>query len=389
MKITVIGMGYVGLSNALLLGQKHSIVCNDIDKSKLESLDKRISPIKDPLISKYLKNKNLKLTTSNKIDYSIANSDYIIISTPTNYNIKKNSFDTSSIDQTLKKLHNLKSNSCIVIKSTIPIGYVERLNKKYKKLRIYFSPEFLREGHALYDNLHPSRIVIGKKDSFSKNFVNMFKKCCIKKKIETLFMSSTEAECVKLFANNYLATRVAFFNELDSFAIKNDIDSKAIIDGLSLDPRIGAGYNNPSFGYGGYCLPKDTKQLSYSLQTIPSALIKSLTSANNLRKKLIIEDILKFNVKNIGIFELAMKKNSDNFRESSIIDIIKQLKKHGKSIYIYEPLISDKETIFGSKIINNFKLFEKKVSLIVTNRFSNKLKNSSRKIYTRDIYGEN
>ena len=389
MKICVIGMGYVGLSNAVLLSTKYEVVCNDIDKSKLDSIDNRISPIKDPYISKYFKNKKLKLKTIEHIDKSIIKNDYILICTSTNYNPKKNSFDTSSIDNILKKLYLLNCPSVIVIKSTIPIGYVERFNKKYKKLKIYFSPEFLREGRALYDNLYPSRIIIGNEDVYSKNYVSLIKKCCLKKNIKLLFMGSTEAETVKLFSNNYLATRVAFFNELDSYAIHSNLDTKSIINGISSDPRIGMFYNNPSFGFGGYCLPKDTKQLSSTFKNIKSALIPSLTKSNNLRKKNITNDILRFNIKNIGIYNLSMKKGSDNFRESSIIDIIKNLKKFGKNIYIYEPLITDKKKIFGCEIVNDFDTFESKVSLIVTNRISNILEKVSTRVYTRDIYGEN
>ena len=389
MKICVIGMGYVGLSNAVLLSTKHEVVCNDIDKSKLNSIDNRISPIRDPYISKYFKSKKLKLKTIEHIDKSIIKSDYVVICTSTNYNPKKNSFDTSSIDNILKKLSLMKCPSIIVIKSTIPIGYVDRSNKKYKKLKIYFSPEFLREGKALYDNLYPSRIIIGNEDVYSKSYVSMIKKCCLKKNIKLLFMGSTEAETVKLFSNNYLATRVAFFNELDSYAIRSNLDTKSIIDGVSSDPRIGMFYNNPSFGFGGYCLPKDAKQLSSTFKNIKSALIPSLTKSNNLRKKNITNDILRLNIQNIGIYNLSMKKGSDNFRESSIIDIIKNLKKFGKNIYIYEPSITDKKKIFGCEIVNDFDRFESKVSLIVTNRISNILEKVSTKVYTRDIYGEN
>ncbi len=389
MNICVIGMGYVGLSNATLLSTKYEVICNDIDKSKLELIRNRVSPIKDSYITKYFKNKELKLNTIDKIDKSIFKSDYIMLCTPTNYDPKKNSFDTSSIDSILKNLNSMRCTSVIIIKSTIPVGYVQKCNKKYKYLKIYFSPEFLREGSALYDNLYPSRIIIGNDDRYSRRFISVYKKCCLKKNIKTLFMGSTEAESVKLFANNYLATRVAFFNELDSYSIHYKLNTKAIIDGISTDPRIGDFYNNPSFGFGGYCLPKDTKQLSSSFQNINSALIPSLSKANNLRKKNIAIDILKMNVKNIGIYNLSMKKGSDNFRESSIIDIIKNLKKSGKNVYIYEPLITNKDKIFGCEIINNFATFQKKVNLIVTNRISSKLSKVSTKVYTRDVYGEN
>ena len=344
MKVSVIGMGYVGLSNAVLLSLKNNVVCHDIDTSKLECINKRVSPIKDSLITSYFKNEKLKLTTSNYIDNEIAMSDFILIATPTDFNAQKNIFNTSSIDVILKKLNFLKSSACIVIKSTLPIGYTKKVNHLYKKL---------------------------------------------KKNIKTLFMDSSEAESVKLFANSYLATRISFFNELDSFSMTNEMDSKQIIDGICSDPRIGDGYNNPSFGFGGYCLPKDSKQLLASFDTIPNSIIKALNRSNQLRKKHIVDDLLKTKVKNIGIYLLAMKKGSDNFRESSIIDIIKLLKNKGKNIFIHEPLITDQSKVYGCTLINDFDLFINKVNLIVTNRASSKLKKVSKKVYTRDIYGEN
>ena len=389
MKVSVIGMGYVGLSNAVLLSLKNNVVCHDIDTSKLEYINKRVSPIKDSLITSYFKNKKLKLTTSDCIDNEIAMSDFILIATPTDFNAQKNIFNTSSIDVILKKLNFLKSSACIVIKSTLPIGYTKKINRLYKKLKIYFSPEFLREGKALYDNLYPSRIIIGGKDKDAKKFVNLLKKSCLKKNIKTLFMDSSEAESVKLFANSYLATRISFFNELDSFSMTNEMNSKQIIDGICSDPRIGDGYNNPSFGFGGYCLPKDSKQLLASFDCIPNSIIKALNKSNQLRKKHIVDDLLKTKVKNIGIYLLAMKKGSDNFRESSIIDIIKLLKNKGKNIFIHEPLITDQSKVYGCTLINDFDLFINKVNLIVTNRASSKLKKVAKKVYTRDIYGEN
>tara|TARA_B100001093_G_C26795465_1_gene1000864 strand:+ start:515 stop:1684 length:1170 start_codon:yes stop_codon:yes gene_type:complete len=389
MKVSIIGMGYVGLSNAVLLSQKNNVICHDTDTSKLEYINKRVSPIKDSLITSYFKNKKLKLITSECIDKEMSKSDFIIISTPTDFDVQKKTFDTSSIDIILKKLNSLKSSACIVIKSTLPIGYTKRINSLYKKLRIYFSPEFLREGKALYDNLYPSRIIVGGKDKSAKQFANLLKKSSLKKNIKTLFMDSSEAESVKLFSNSYLAARISFFNELDSFSMSNNFDSKQLIDGICSDPRIGNGYNNPSFGYGGYCLPKDTKQLEASFDSIPSSLIKSLNKSNQLRKKCIVDDLLKNNVKNIGIYQLAMKKESDNFRHSSIIDIIKLLKNKGKNIYIHEPLITNQSKIYGCTLINDFDLFVKKVNLIVTNRSSSRLKKVSKRIYTRDIYGEN
>ena len=390
MNISVIGMGYVGLSNATLLSTKYNVVCHDIDKSKLKLINDRISPVKDTYISNYFNNKKLKLKTVDKIDESLLDANYILLCTPTNYDPKSNSFDTVSIDKILKKLNSSKCSSIIIIKSTVPIGFTEKCNKKYKNLKIYFSPEFLREGKALFDNLYPSRIIIGSEDSYSRKYLSMIKMCCLKKNIKTLFMSSTEAETVKLFANNYLATRVAFFNELDSYSIHHNLNTKSVIDGISSDPRIGTHYNNPSFGFGGYCLPKDTKQLISSFKDIKSALIPSLNNSNNLRKKYIISDILKQNIKNIGIYKLSMKKGSDNYRESSIIDIIRSLKKLDKNLYIYDPLLVNKNEIFGCKIINNFDLFVNKVSLIVANRVSSELsKVTTTRIYTRDVYGEN
>ena len=389
MKVSIIGMGYVGLSNAVLLSLKNNVICHDIDTSKLDNINKRVSPIKDSLISNYFKNKKLKLTTSECIDKEMSKSDFIIISTPTDFNVQKKTFDTSSIDVILKKLNSLKSSAYIVIKSTLPIGYTKNINSLYKKLKIYFSPEFLREGKALYDNLYPSRIIVGGKDKGAKQFDNLLKKSSLKKNIKTLFMDSSEAESVKLFSNSYLAARISFFNELDSFSMSNNHDSKQIIEGICSDPRIGNGYNNPSFGYGGYCLPKDTKQLEASFDSIPNMMIKSLNKSNQLRKKYIVNDLLKTKVKNIGIYQLAMKKGSDNFRHSSIIDIIKLLKNKGKNIYIHEPLATNQSKIYGCTVINDFDLFVEKVNLIVTNRLSSRLKKVSKRIYTRDIYGEN
>ena len=389
MKVSIIGMGYVGLSNAVLLSLKNNVICHDIDSSKLECINKRVSPIKDSLISSYFKNKKLKLTTSECIDKEISKSDFIIISTPTDFDLQKKTFDTSSIDEILKKLNSLKSSAYIVIKSTLPIGYTKKNNLLYKKLKIYFSPEFLREGKALYDNLYPSRIIVGGKDKGAKYFTNMLKKSSLKKNIKTLFMDSSEAESVKLFSNSYLASRISFFNELDSFSMSNNLNCKQIIEGICSDPRIGDGYNNPSFGYGGYCLPKDTKQLETSFNSIPNPMIKSLNKSNQLRKKFIVDDLLKTKAKNIGIYQLAMKKGSDNFRHSSIIDIIRLLKNKGKNIYIHEPLVTNQGKIYGCTLINDFDLFVKKVNLIVTNRLSNRLKKLSKRIYTRDIYGEN
>lgn len=388
MKISVIGLGYVGLSNAILLATKHKVLCIDIDKNKLESIKNKTSPIKDNLISKYLMTKKLDIEINNNIDKSVLNSTFIIVATPTNFDTKKKSFDVSTINKIVKKLDELKIKSPIIIKSTIPIGYVNRLNQKYKKLKIYFSPEFLREGHSLYDNLYPSRIIIGNKDQYSMKYAKLLSECSKKNNVEIIYMKSTEAETVKLFANSYLATRVSFFNELDSFAIKNNLDSNAIIHGISSDPRIGHGYNNPSFGFGGYCLPKDTKQLTYSFKDVPNALIKSIGVSNNSRKKFISEHILSFKAKTIGIYRITMKKDSDNYRESSTIDIIKILKRNNKKVIIYEPILDDNK-VLDCPVIKDIKLFKATSDLIISNRMSIKLKDVIDKVYTRDIFGEN
>ena len=389
MKISVIGMGYVGLSNAILLAVKHTVICHDNNPSKLELINKKVSPIKDSLIKSYLKNKPLKLSTSIDVNEETAKSNFIIISTPTNYDPLKNTFDTSSIDSILLKLNKLKCNAPIIIKSTLPIGYTDNANQKYKNLKIFFSPEFLREGKALYDNLYPSRIIIGNTDKYSKRFLSILKNSSLNKFVKTFTMTSREAESVKLFANSYLAMRVAYFNELDSFALSQNIDSKQLIDGICADPRIGDGYNNPSFGFGGYCLPKDTLQLSSNFNNVPNAIVKSLKKSNQLRKRYIVDDILKSKATHIGIYLLVMKKDSDNFRESSIIDVIKLLKKNGKTIYIYEPLLGKKKNIFGCTVVNDFNSFLAKTSLIVTNRRCKELSKVQNKVYTRDIYGEN
>jgi UDPglucose 6-dehydrogenase len=389
MKISVIGMGYVGLSNAILLAVKHSVICHDNNLSKLDSINKKVSPIKDALINSYLKNKPLKLSTSIDVNEETIKSSFIIISTPTNYDPLKNTFDTSSIDSILLKLNKLKCSASIIIKSTLPIGYTDNANQKFKNLKIYFSPEFLREGKALYDNLYPSRIIIGNTDKYSKRFLSILKSSSLNKDVKTFTMTSSEAESVKLFANSYLAMRVAYFNELDSFASCHHLDSKQLIDGICADPRIGDGYNNPSFGFGGYCLPKDTLQLSSSFSNVPNAIIKSLKKSNQLRKKYVVDDILKSRAKRIGIYLLSMKKDSDNFRESSIIDVIKLLKKNRKTIYIYEPLLGKKKNIFGCTVINDFNSFLNKTGLIVTNRLCKELRKVRNKVYTRDIYGEN
>lgn len=385
MKIAVAGTGYVGMSMATLLSVNNVVIALDVISEKVDKINNRISPIKDDYIEEYFKkNLNLKAT----LDYKEAfeNSDYIIISTPTNYDEKLNFFDTSSIEQIIQQVIELNlTSTTMVIKSTIPVGFVESMKKKYNIENIMFSPEFLREGNALYDNLYPSRIIVGEKSSRAEKFANLLKEASLKNDVEVLFMNSTEAEAVKLFSNAYLALRVSYFNELDTYAKSNNLDSKSIIDGVCFDPRIGNNYNNPSFGYGGYCFPKDTKQLLANYDNIPQNIIEAIVKSNDTRKDYIANDILSTNSNVIGIYRLTMKKNSDNFRASAIFDVIEKLKNSGKKIVIYEPTI--KETTFNDyEVISDFEGFEKITDIIIANRIDEVLESCIDKVYTRDIY---
>ena len=390
MKICVVGCGYVGLSLSVLLSQKNNVVLVDIDQNKVNQINLRRSPIKDSKIKEYLSNKKLKLKATVDKKEAFKNAKYIIVATPTNFDNKTGSFDTSIVKTVISEIVNLNYHCTIVIKSTVPIGFTEKMRGVYNKKNIFFSPEFLREGKALHDNLHPSRIVIGDKTTKGRRFGELLANSALisKKAINIYFMESKEAEAVKLFSNTYLAMRVAFFNELDTFSEVYNVSSKDIISAVSDDPRIGNHYNNPSFGYGGYCLPKDTKQLLNTYKKIPSNLIKAVIDSNKTRKLFISNSIKKKYPKRIGIFRLAMKSGSDNFRESAILDLIKILKKQKTKIYLYEPLIK-KTTIKGISIINNFDHFVSSSDLIVANRMSNKLKNVKNKVYTRDLFGEN
>ena len=386
--IVIIGSGYVGMSLAVLLSQKHNINIIDIDEEKVEKINLGISPIKDELISEYLAKKNLKLHASTPNASILEISSIIIIATPTDFDEKTNKFDTSSVDRAIDEIIKKNIDSTIVIKSTIPEGHTELLQEKYNNKRIIFSPEFLREGNALYDNLYPSRIVVGSKCEHAKAFADLLRNASLKKEVKTLFTSSREAEAIKLFSNTYLALRVAFFNELDTYAMSKGLNSKDIITGLSLDKRIGDHYNNPSFGYGGYCLPKDTKQLLTNFSDIPQDLIKSVISSNSKRKIFMANAILETESNIIGFYKLAMKKDSDNFRSSSILDVIKLIRTSGKQIIIFEPNIDNKHFL-GIEIDNNLKSFKDRCDLIVTNRTEKALSNVQSKVFTRDIFKEN
>ena len=388
MKIAVAGTGYVGLSLATLLSQKYEVVALDIVPEKIDLINKRISPIKDEYIEKFFKEKKLYLKATLDYQEAFKDAEYIIISTPTNYNEEKKLFDTSSVEDIIKKARSLNTNTTIVVKSTVPVGFIENVKRKYKIDNIFFSPEFLREGKALYDNLYPSRIIIGERSEESKIFASLLQDCARKKSIPTLYMNSTEAEAVKLFANTYLALRVAFFNELDTFALEKNLNTKDIIDGVSLDPRIGNYYNNPSFGYGGYCLPKDSRELFSSYGEIPENIIEAVIMANDTRKRYIVNFIEKENPKIVGIYRLIMKSKSDNFRESSIRDIIEYLKEDNIKVVIYEPYITS-ASFLGCKVIKNFKEFTEISNIILANRIDKQIEKIKGKVFSRDIYYEN
>ena len=388
MNITILGAGYVGLSNAILLAKNNQVTLVDIDKEKISLLKKKKSPIRDSLMQRYLSKKNLSLTFDTQISNNLSKSKAVLIATPTNFDPKTKSFDTVSIEDILKKLIRNKFSKLVVIRSTVPVGFTEKMQKKYPNIDIAFFPEFLREGDALRDSLYPSRIICGSKTNKARFFLNLLKDSAIKKNIQTQITSSSEAEAIKLFSNMYLAMRIAFFNELDSFSLSRNLHSKEIIDGLSSDPRIGNYYNNPSFGYGGYCLPKDTQQLRQNFKDIPQKLIQATIQSNHLRKKFIVNEILKRKAKIIGIYRLSMKTGSDNWRESAIIDIIKSLKREQNQIIIYEPLIS-KKTFMGISVEKDLEKFKNKSKLIVANRFDGTLGDNDEILFTRDIFNEN
>ena len=387
MKIAVAGTGYVGLSIATLLSQKNEVMALDIIPEKVEMINKRISPIKDKEIEEFFKNKNKELNLKATLDYKEAfeGAEFIVISTPTNYDDEKNHFDTSSVEDIIQKVISMHINTTMVVKSTIPVGFIENMKQKYNIDNIMFSPEFLREGKALYDNLYPSRIIVGEKSERAKKFANLLKESALKEDIEVKFMNSTEAEAVKLFANTYLALRVAYFNELDTYAEIKGLNTKDIIEGVCLDPRIGNHYNNPSFGYGGYCLPKDTKQLLANYDNVPQNLIRAIVRSNRTRKKHITEMVMRRNPDVVGIYRLTMKKDSDNFRASAIQEIIDRLKLEGVEVIIYEPTL-EKTTFNDCKVINDFEKFCEISDVVLANRYEDKLSSIKDKVYTRDLF---
>lgn len=385
MKIAVAGTGYVGLSIATLLSQNHEVVALDVIPEKVDMINNRISPIRDKEIEEFFQNKELNLKATLDFKEAFTGAKFIVISTPTNYDDELNYFDTSSVEDIIEKVTSLGIDTTMVVKSTIPVGFIESMKKKYNIDNIIFSPEFLREGKALYDNLYPSRIIVGEKSARAEEFANLLKEGAIKEDIQVKFMNSTEAEAVKLFANTYLALRVAYFNELDTYAELKGLNTKDIIDGIGLDPRIGTHYNNPSFGYGGYCLPKDTKQLLANYKDVPENMIEAIVKSNDTRKKHIANMILKRNPKTVGIYRLTMKTDSDNFRASAIQSIIELLKQNNVEIIIYEPTL-DSNTFADLKVVNDFDEFKNISDIIVANRLEEALKECRDKVYTRDIF---
>jgi len=388
MKIVVVGLGYVGLSNAVLLAQHNEVIGIDISDERVDLVNARRSPILDQDLEKFLVEKKLKLSASTNLEEAIYGADFIIISTPTNYDESINFFDTSSVESVIATLSDCNTNASIIVRSTIPVGFIDEIKGQYKLNSIMFCPEFLREGTALFDNLYPSRIIVGEKSKQAEIFANLLAEAALKSKVDFLFTNAREAEAIKLFSNAYLAMRVAFFNELDTYALASGMETCDIIAGVCLDPRVGDHYNNPSFGFGGYCLPKDTKQLLVNYDNVPQNIISAIVNANSTRKDFLAEYIVSMQPKVVGIYRLSMKTNSDNFRESSIVGLMKRIKEKGIDVVVYEPTLKLDE-FFNSKVIEDLRSFKVMCDVVITNRLSEELTDIMEKVFTRDIFNEN
>lgn len=385
-KIAVVGTGYVGISNAVLLAQNNRVVALDIDQRKVDQINAKQSPIEDPETEDYLTNKALDLTATADKAIAYDGADFVIVATPTDYDADTNYFNTSTVEAVIADALVLAPNALIIVKSTVPVGFTERVRAAFGTNALVFSPEFLREGRALYDNLHPSRIVVGDTDPRSAEFAHLLRDASLRPDVEILRTGNTEAEAIKLFANTYLAMRVAFFNELDTYAATHDVNSRQVIEGVCLDPRIGQFYNNPSFGYGGYCLPKDTKQMLANYREVPQNLIQAIVSSNTTRKDFVASEIFKRNPRVVGIHRLAMKAGSDNFRASSILGVMKRIKAKGIEVIVYEPLIAE-ATLFNSRVVRDFEAFKAEADVIIANRLTDELADVTDKVYSRDLFG--